>query len=794
MNRRDRATLRWWIAAGAACVLLAAASIASWRHARVVDVHGAAEEAASERSRLRQGWSEGSSASARGILEGTVVSGGAPVAEAVVCATCAGCDQADLETAPLCTRTRHDGRYALDARRWEAVLVSATAKGHAPGLANEGRPITRGAQAGDDPEYDIQLMRGGARISGKVVDATGGPVAEATVLALFSADGSMGASLLTQATSTDPEGKFVLWGAPGLVKLTASATGYAPATAARRAPTSDLELRVIPEAQIRGKVVTENGTPVEDLRVVASMGLSASRQGSTDASGAFTVSGLQPGTYELRASGEKWIGDLPRSVTLDLGDVVDDVVLKVRRAASVDGKLLVGDRACRSGRVMLGPRAQDSSVPTLSAATKLRGEVHFEAVPAGTYQVMLSCAGYEPQHPEDFVVDDDQVEDVTWRLQPGLQVAGSVRDHVGRPIAKLQLHLSPRAPDGYASDALTDAEGNFRFRGVRSGSYTIEVENADVAAPLAVDVKRDDLTDLRIVARAAGRLSVRVVSPRGEPVDGISVNATSADGRSPLPPEELGNGIYQYTALAAGKYAVRVHDGVNPPVEAGGPGGLIEVSAGRDHQIEVKVGGHAGRITGYVRDDEGAPLANVWVRATPGPSGDLGAQLQEFRMLEESRRSLTDDEGAFEIEGLSEKGRFVVIAERPLGGQTQLRDVAAGARIELRLEALGSLAGTALGPNGSPLERFILTLTNERTGQQRSEVVSHPDGRWRIDDLTPGPIRIMALDPRGNLADVTETLLPKQRRDGVRIHLREPAATPSNDVSLGAGALPDTQP
>ena len=106
---------------------------------------------------------------------------------------------------------------------------------------------------------------------------------------------------------------------------------------------------------------------------------------------------------------------------------------------------------------------------------------------------------------------------------------------------------------------------------------------------------------------------------------------------------------------------------------------------------------------------------------------------RQAKVVAEARRSLTDAEGRFELNGLSESGTFVVSAQWPLGGGTRVKDVKAGATVDLVLQALGSLSGTAVDAKGQPVEHLIMQLLNEQTGQQRNDVVFAPGGKWQLE-------------------------------------------------------------
>jgi hypothetical protein len=134
-----------------------------------------------------------------------------------------------------------------------------------------------------------------------------------------------------------------------------------------------------------------------------------------------------------------------------------------------------------------------------------------------------------------------------------------------------------------------------------------------------------------------------------------------------------------------------------------------------------------------VLDETRAPDANVWVTAEAmDTQPELGALLQTIKRVEESRRSLSNEEGAFELAGLAEQA--------------------------------------------NPIEHLIVELSNERTAQRRHEVSHDPAGRFELDSVTPGPVRLVAHDRHRNLSITTHDLHPNQRLEGIRLQLQRSSA------------------
>ena len=657
---QDRSSRRRWIAyLLVAALALALAGLALLRMPTTQSVRPgqSADEGGGARAEHVAAVVVPAPAPVEAALSGTVYAGsGKPIDGATVCAHCAECNLLFADSPPLCVRSDRDGSYRLQGLTAGEYLVSASAMDYAPKVANEGHPIAfPGQDQRSVTNIDMTLAEGGALVTGVVLDATGGPVAGATVQAITGLVASEGRPT-ARAVVADEEGRFSLSCLPGHVTLMAVADGYAPGFANRTAPSGGVQVIVTPSSSMSGSVITEQGQPVANIHVTAEAPTDSMREAVSDQAGRFVISGLRHGVFQVRAMGEGWLGDYPATVTLGVADKARDVTIVVHKAVTVRGTLLAEDGSpCDYGRVHIGPRPGDFTMPVLEAPTSLGGAVTLQGVLPGTYQVAVACRGPNFQPAPALQVATTNLSGLVWRAKQELGISGQVLDERGQPVGKFLFQLesvdtSPIVSQGVAAGA----DGAFSCSGLTPGTYTLQ--SPHFVEPVSVRLGEQSVTGLKVVAKVLGHIAVRVTTPDGEPLDSLIVSANATDGTLTDLPEEMGNGTYRLGPMTPGSYAVYVSDGVNPRVRAGGPAGATILQGGETVQVQVTYGGYRGRIAGRALDDLGAPLENVWVQAIPkDPDRGLDPELQQFKVVAEARRSLTDAEGRFEIGGLAEQ-------------------------------------------------------------------------------------------------------------------------------------------
>ncbi|HET8935444.1 MAG TPA: carboxypeptidase-like regulatory domain-containing protein [Polyangiales bacterium] len=629
--------------------------------------------------------------SARWTLSGFVRNEqGAAVAQAQVCAVCAVCDSS-LGTQTLCAATEASGAYSLDVEDFKAVTLTASAAGYRLGQANAGRPIQ--AQRPSRADTDIVLHADGARLAGTVVDALGGPIAAARVQ-LWRVAGSV-QSLVE--TLSDEDGRFELWAAPGGSSLRVEAASYAPATRWLVAPSQGISVQLTPASSVSGTVVeSSTGRPVRGVEVRALFegmrGRSTAAVSGDD--GRFTLTGLEPGSYLLAAEHERFRARAPVPVQLGLAQVEKSLIVPVIPAVSVLGKLVsTQEDTCLGGWVSLDP----SGVPQPDAAERgasiakveLDGSLKLRGLTPGHYKVDVHCA--EQVLAEGPTQLDVRGEDlaVTWRMELGVGLDVTVLDAADAPVPRAAVVMrwpNPEHPDKHISSPLTADETGHVVTGthLRPGRYTLKPGGGLRGEPVTVELLAGaGRVPASMHLQGSAWIDVDVQDEHAQPIDGLHVSAR-VEGQS-VPARPRGGGAYRIGPLEAGRYAVTAADGVN---RSWAEELLLDVQSASTVRTKLTIERGAS-LQGNVVDARGQPAANVWVSVK-----DEAVKRERFQAPAAQRR-LTDTEGHFSIDGLSQRGRFVIRVNDPEAGEGTMHDVQPGASVHVSLKTTTPIASSA---------------------------------------------------------------------------------------------------
>ncbi|MEU6747195.1 MFS transporter [Spirillospora sp. NPDC046719] len=198
----------------------------------------------------------------------------------------------------------------------------------------------------------------------------------------------------------------------------------------------------------------------------------------------------------------------------------------------------------------------------------------------GTYVLIAATGEHEPQA-ATLVVGDRPVEfDLMLAGNGGL--GGTVRSAGGSPIANAMVVVTDVRGE-VVGTGRTDASGQYVFKDVMTGSYTLAVSAAahrPVALP--VEVAGGGQTRLDVELPAGARVRGTVRNDAGEPVGDARVTLVDAAGNVVAMAITGPDGEYAFTDLTGGQYTV-IASGY-PPVASGlslAGGGLD------DHDLEL---------------------------------------------------------------------------------------------------------------------------------------------------------------------------------------------------------------
>jgi protocatechuate 3,4-dioxygenase beta subunit len=588
-----------------------------------------------------------------------------------------------------------EGRVRVDARH--------------PDYVGDSRAVEVGAAGA---KVDFALVPGGV-IEGVVrTSGSGEPVGDAEVTCdrEATADVPYAALAVSAGLGTvraDAAGKFRLTGlAPGALRLRARAPGRASLSATVvplgvAVQVSGVELFVGGAYAVRGQVELDDGAPAAAAHVVAQSPLGRVAT-SADANGRFTLNGLPPGPWRLRADTDDTLpADRPTRVLVKDADV-DGVRLTLQRGVFVDGKVepaevaevgpdrpvdllagpalmavaMVSTLSAPDGTFRMGPLAPGALTLTARAADGRSASAQLDVPPAGAHGVVL-------------------------RLEAHGGIAGRVVDTAGQPVVGAVVRVK-RAGTGEtvivngqevtAGRAAVGAEGRYLALGLPAGSYELAVTSDD-GEPLTL-------------AKPAPPVALEADTRR----EGVDLTVEARDG------------VIRGTVLG--------------PDGAALADAWVTVSAERAPPHPEAGPGPSRRVVMIAQTDDDAPSGGV-------------------------PPTLTDASGRFEVRGLRRGAYRVAAAGKAGTARGRLEGVATGSDVTLRLALLRALEGIAT-LDGKPVGELTVTLTG---GEPRSETFHDADGKFRFERVDPGAytVRVTAAGGGSGEAAVTVADAPETK-------------------------------
>lgn len=577
--------------------------------------------------------------------------------------------------APRVTHTAADGRFDFGIQPATHYELGAYLPGR---VATVEQVDLRGPRLKSE-DVVVVLEPCVVGIYGKVVDASGGPIVGASLLAL----GVVG-------TESDAKGDFDICldaqdNSPDERRLVVRASGYG--TIEMVAPLVGRvrhDFQLTPEATISGHVVNAKGGPVAMANVRVSWDEAAPRPGSeqpatgravSDANGRFELAGLAAGRLRLQAFAR---GEASAPTTIDVGaGGAKDVQLTVGQRGVIRGRVVSG------GRPVAGVSVFDrAELPTYQT----RGQITFaiqEAVSQedGTFvldglrlgTLSLGTSPYRLRTPTSFQVTGGE-QSIELEVEPLGSLSGTVRRH-GKGIPHTMVRAS--GTNGVNTRATTtDEAGRFVIEGLDADDYRIWAHSPGAGAFSYLDkrirVEPATRAEVDLELRFGASISGSVVDTSGAPVGGAFVKFARAEGNDLSRCTTDPAGRFRCTSMSGGgvyKVEVAGSDASPRPYDfVGAPPAPVFLRDDDDRVDDVRlvVDARTLVIKGVVVDRAGEPVADARVFGSTGDSPWASVPT-----------SVTNLRGAFELRDLS-PGSYGLQVLGGDGGKTQLDGVVAG--------------------------------------------------------------------------------------------------------------------
>ncbi|HEX4960584.1 MAG TPA: carboxypeptidase regulatory-like domain-containing protein [Thermoanaerobaculia bacterium] len=651
------------------------------------------------------------------------------------------------------TWTDAAGAYRLSGRiPGSHGWLQAAAAGYASGSLRAGPPL--GSSKSFQKVADLPLVPAPVpAITCVVVDEAGKALAGAEVLLVD--PWPWGIPQQSRHLSTAPDGSFRIapLQAGGLYALTASRSGFAPATLL---VTAQLPSPAIPATRLtlrRGR--TASGLVVDPRRQPipgAAVRLISTRPKQpfnelqpelgpfgtvTGADGRFRLPHLPAGLFELRIEGPE-LAPLPKKeVAVPGGEgLVDLGTFTLEGRARIAGWVVdPGDRPVEGVEIWVVPKdcvdiTQALHQASPAAVTGPDGHYELRDRAVGDAERLRACRkGYVPQ---EFPAQGPASTEPRIGLTPSVHLAGRVMSADGEPLPGTQviafpsgqvasdvITLDPPCPCPFGSSALAGAEGTFTLELASAGRYDVTANGAGHLRTTLprLHVPREGLDGLEIRMDEGTMVSGHVADPEGHPVVGASISLSGP--RSFASASSDGGGNFLLEGVETGERTAGArHDGFaseERKVQVRSEGTRIDFVLHPAPCLEIR-----GRVTG----PDGAPVAGVLISDSRESTASLADG--SFR--------LPVDPGAHSL--LAEKDGFapmktedVTVADRPVEG------------VEIRLGYGMTLTGQVLGIDPATVDKVSVFLASV---MRFREAPLDSEGRFEVPSLPPGEWGLLA--------------------------------------------------
>jgi RNA polymerase sigma-70 factor (ECF subfamily) len=562
-------------------------------------------------------------------------------------------------------RSRHeavtddDGRYTFTNLKPGRISMYAGGnnfRDRYPLMTNKSVKKTMVLDAGDELEdIDFFIIRG-LTVAGVVLSPGGEPLAGAKMTV------RTGPDEMPFESKTDKEGRFLLNGfgthRPGFFWPHYEGYAMVPHGPVKIPPegVDSLQLRMVPESTITGRIIDYHGTPMPDVRITPwPRGHSYSNgeiETTTDDKGQFVLSGLHETTYRIsiRLPGDTSSSKLSNVRNLKLGQA--EHLLDVEWIYESPGDFTISGRVTDDvGKPLRGQRiTADGGSVFRRAETDDDGYYTLTNLSGGTYAVEV-----EYSSPRVTATGGSQNVDLVVKRKGTMR--GNIIDAATlEPIQSFEL-TNPtylfnwydfQHPEGYF-------EMNFLFPGqqtitARAPGYAMGRSEVYTLYPGEV------IEGVIVKLEKAGTVLGRVTDPEGNPVRDATVGNAGLVFSNPPRTNAKGEFIFSQAKPGLNTIVLSHPDFAPTKVE-------VEVVQGEETVVDVQFFNGA-QLSGVLRGRD-RPIGGEQVEFTQR-AGDGLTNYHKY--------SKTDHNGRFEFSGVP-IGDFLLHVNPIYGGRGQVIDI-----------------------------------------------------------------------------------------------------------------------
>ncbi|MBK5259226.1 MAG: carboxypeptidase regulatory-like domain-containing protein [Thermoanaerobaculia bacterium] len=585
------------------------------------------------------------------------------------------------------------------------------------------------------------------------------------------------------STETSADGSFTLGDlTPGTIQLNfGKEDEFIQQMRQVSAPSNDFLLELPPGGRVVGRVVdkttrqpvTTFEAGVSPFRGGGGMVFMGSGQTKpfTSESGSFVLDNIPSGQTIVIAKAPGYTTGRVSNVAVEEGKSTQEIEVALEHGVRARGKVTGPEGSPLAGveiRIdVMGGRITRGSFNDEQATTDASGEFTFDNLEPGERAFVFSKPGMVGTTKTITLSGSETRVDA--QLSSGVRITGVVVTEAGSPVADAMVTATSSA--GAASGrgmTSSDANGNFQLEALAPGRYNFNASKRGEAPGQLRDFDIASGAPARIVMKAGGVISGRVIGLSADEMQQAAVGAQSPNGNAMSPVDANGNyriegaptGTVRLSARTSGTFGMgKTSPQVSVQLEPGG-------SATAD--IEFKSGTVVrGRVT-----REGRPLADLMMMFSP-----RGAEAQT------SAHTTTDRDGYFEVTGLDDATYDVSVVDIQRGAPySTTYKVKGSGTFDIDMRSATMRGRVVDAATGSPIGDATIDVRGADNDGPRfplRTVQTDASGVFVIDAITPGTYNVSAekADYGTKTSSVTvgdsggEVELKLARNDGVLLRV-----------------------
>lgn len=490
---------------------------------------------------------------------------------------------------------------------------------------------------------------GAGALSGRVIDTTGRPVADARVFAEEA------------VARTDRNGRFSFAELPAeTLRIDATADGHRRGGAddlgrpvvdlADGEAVEELELVLPRAAALSGRIVA-GGEPVEGAIVSLSYVFAEGLEGEqlepyiiselavSDGEGRFSIPQISPGRLQVLVEST----DHPFTESDDLyfrpGQHREDVIVDLSPSGRLYGEVTDEQGEPVDAQIRLSPLDTQGT----SRTTRTRqGVFSIRDLTEGDYALRIEAPDHRDERIDAVGINADQTTEIEVILESTSRFAGRVVEPDATPVEDAYVVVD----DGENTRRFrTDDQGRFEWDEMPDGDWTAVASSPRHEPSDEQPVRLDEEMTFELIP--GGVIEGEVVDPDGQPVSDYDIRVAAMESHGPTgfrggdwpssSVRDAADGRFDFGPLQSGRYRLLVETDEHAPATTD----AIDVSAGSVAGPVVVQMERGSTLEGVVRNaDSGEPVEHAQVRFLMStPDG-------------RTPRTRTDEQGHYELDGL----------------------------------------------------------------------------------------------------------------------------------------------